>query len=158
VLSLIGDAHAAEDVVQDVFVIAVEKQSQYDGTHPLGAWLRGIARNRAHEHLRKSGKSPIVMDPDVIEQLDAAAEAHEEKAVDDEYEKARLGALATCMQRLTERTREMLGLKYQKNQRSKVIAEKLQMNITAVDMALSRARKLLSECIQERLVESRHEA
>jgi RNA polymerase sigma-70 factor, ECF subfamily len=158
VLSLIGDAHAAEDVVQDVFVIAMAKQSQYDGQHPLGAWLRGIARNRAHEHVRKSGKSPIVMDPDVIEQLDSAAEAHEGKAVDDEYEKQRLSALAICMQRLTERTREMLGLKYHENQRSRVIAEKLQMNITAVDMALSRARKLLSECIEQRLVEFRHES
>ena len=157
-LSLIGDAHAAEDLVQDVFVIAMAKQSQYDGQHPLGAWLRGIARNRAHEHLRKSGKSPIVMDPDVIEQLDAAAEAHEERTVDTEYEKVRLGALTTCLQQLTERTREMLGLKYRENLRSKIVAEKLQMNITAVDMALSRARKLLFECIEQRLVEFRHES
>jgi RNA polymerase sigma-70 factor, ECF subfamily len=145
-------------VVQDVFVIAIEKQSQYDGTHPLGAWLRGIARNRAHEYWRKCGKSPVVMDPDVIEQLDAAAEAHEERAVDTEYEKMRLSALATCLQRLTDRTREMLGLKYRENARSKIIAERLQMNITAVDMALSRARRLLFECIEERLMEFRHES
>ncbi|MBN1669388.1 MAG: hypothetical protein JXR37_00030 [Kiritimatiellae bacterium] len=45
VLSLTGDANAADDLVQQVFLVAFENRAKYDGSRPLGGWLRGIARN-----------------------------------------------------------------------------------------------------------------
>lgn len=44
-----GDRAAAEDVVQDTFVVALEKIGGFDGRSTLHTWLCGIAKNRIRE-------------------------------------------------------------------------------------------------------------
>lgn len=47
-----GDRGAAEDVVQDTFLIALEKLGSFDGRSSLHTWLCGIARNRIRKQRR----------------------------------------------------------------------------------------------------------
>lgn len=52
-----GSSWAAEEIVQDVFVMLVREPKKYDpdrGT--LGAFLYGVARNRIMKHLERSPK------------------------------------------------------------------------------------------------------
>ena len=49
-----GQAWAAEEIVQDVFMTLVREPKKYDATRgPLGAFLYGIARNRVMKHLER---------------------------------------------------------------------------------------------------------
>ena len=49
-----GQAWAAEEIVQDVFMTLVREPKKYDPTRgPLAAFLYGIARNRVMKHLER---------------------------------------------------------------------------------------------------------
>lgn len=51
---LLGDAHAAEDLVHDVFVSLPELASRFRGESTLRSFLFGIAVNRSRHHLRSA--------------------------------------------------------------------------------------------------------
>jgi len=52
-LSRVRPQHA-DDLVQDVFVIALEKLSGLRDPNTFGGWLAQITRNRATDHLRRT--------------------------------------------------------------------------------------------------------
>jgi RNA polymerase sigma-70 factor, ECF subfamily len=53
-LRMTGNAWAAEEVVQDVFMTLMREPRKYDATRgPVGAYLYGIARNRVMKHLER---------------------------------------------------------------------------------------------------------
>jgi RNA polymerase sigma-70 factor (ECF subfamily) len=53
-LRMTGNAWAAEEIVQDVFMILMRDPKKYDPTRgALGAFLYGIARNRVMKHLER---------------------------------------------------------------------------------------------------------
>jgi RNA polymerase sigma-70 factor, ECF subfamily len=53
-LRMTGNAWAAEEVVQDVFMTLMREPKKYDpGRGPVGAYLFGIARNRVMKHLER---------------------------------------------------------------------------------------------------------
>lgn len=49
---LTGDAHAAEELVQDTFVQALSCIGRYDGRSRFSTWLHGIGLNVARHHWR----------------------------------------------------------------------------------------------------------
>ena len=50
--SLGADAHLAEDLAQETFLAAYQSLNRFDEEGNLGAWLRGIARNKTLMHWR----------------------------------------------------------------------------------------------------------
>src|SRR6185369_5580433 len=74
-----GDAHRAEDLVQDVFAAAIKNAEQFDSSRSFGAWLRGIARNLLLMSYRDSRSRLLLLDPAALSRLDDAA-AHSEAA------------------------------------------------------------------------------
>jgi RNA polymerase sigma factor (sigma-70 family) len=49
-----GNAWAAEEIVQDVFMTMMREPKKYDATRgPVGAYLFGIARNRVMKHFER---------------------------------------------------------------------------------------------------------
>ncbi|HET6929158.1 MAG TPA: RNA polymerase sigma factor [Candidatus Acidoferrum sp.] len=53
-LRMTGQAWAAEEIVQDVFMTLVREPRKYDPERgPLGAFLYGVARNRVMKHLER---------------------------------------------------------------------------------------------------------
>ena len=142
---------AAEDIVQDVLMIAWRERAKFDASRPLGAWLRGIAKNAVREHWRRAKREAVVSDPAVIERLDALAAESESGWLDPDLQERRCAALRNCMQRVSHKVRQALMLKYGTRLSSKIIAERLRMQATAVDVALSRARKFLASCMEQSL-------
>jgi RNA polymerase sigma-70 factor (ECF subfamily) len=51
-LRLTGRADAAEDVVQEAFIKAMERIGSYRGEAPFGAWLKRLVANAAIDRLR----------------------------------------------------------------------------------------------------------
>ena len=51
--------HDAEDIAQEVFLIAHRKLAGLDASQPLGPWLRTVAFFLLKNHLRKIQRSPV---------------------------------------------------------------------------------------------------
>lgn len=51
----------------------------------------------------------------------------------------------------------MLTLKYQEELASKDIADRFRMKTNAVDMAMSRARRVLEDCVSRKMGQTFHE-
>jgi RNA polymerase sigma-70 factor (ECF subfamily) len=71
---LTGNAHDAEDVVQEAFLRAYQKLQQFEARANFGTWVYRIAANYAIDRLRQRQKeearrqTPEVQSPDGIEQ------------------------------------------------------------------------------------------
>jgi RNA polymerase sigma-70 factor (ECF subfamily) len=61
------DRAAAEDVVQDTFLVVLQRLSSFDGRSSLHTWLCGIAKNRIRMARRKRRPAPLA---DVLEGAD----------------------------------------------------------------------------------------
>ncbi len=156
-LASTGDRTVADDLVQEVFQQALTSQHNYDPDKPFGAWLRGIARHLLFRHYRTSKRQMLPLGDKIIEHLDAAASEAEHRFIDPDWQPSRLAALRSCMDELTERVRAMLTLKYQEELASKDIADRFRMKTNAVDMAISRARRVLEDCVSKKLEQTSHE-
>ncbi len=113
---ILSDTAAAEDVLQEVFLIVWNRAGQFDPTRGVSAitWLATIARNRAVDRLR-AGSQGIVSIDEAEQVVDTSplADHYLETAERDE----RLNA---CLSKLDERTATAIkqaffgGLTYQK--------------------------------------------
>ena len=58
---LLGDAHDAEDVLQETFRSAWTSRHLYEPSRSERAWLLGILKRRAADHWRRHGRSPAAL-------------------------------------------------------------------------------------------------
>lgn len=153
-LSVTGDLELSQDLVQEVFVRALRAAKSYDRTcGTLGAWLRGIARHVLSEHWRQAGRDPLRISDAMLAQLDERSSRAESQA-DPDHRARRLEVLHECLAKLTQRVRRMFEMKYRQRSRSQQIAVALGMNENAVNVALCRGRRILQECIEQKVRES----
>lgn len=59
---LVGDPHAAEDLVHDVFVALPGALKNFQGRGSMSAFLRGMAVNQARRHVRTAARRRAAMD------------------------------------------------------------------------------------------------
>jgi RNA polymerase sigma-70 factor (ECF subfamily) len=57
---MLGLPAEAEEVVQDVFVKAITRVEQYDGSAPVASWLFAIAANACRDRLRRTRRAGLV--------------------------------------------------------------------------------------------------
>jgi RNA polymerase sigma-70 factor (ECF subfamily) len=143
VRSLGLDEHLAEDVLQNVCIVVIEKYEQAKNWEHFGAWVRTIARFEAMNAARRQRKTAQLFDErtlDVLDQhwmqYDTAAELQERAAL-----------LQRCIERLTPYARKLLRLRYQDGMRGVDLAEAVQRKVQSVYVALSRAHKAVGECV-----------
>jgi RNA polymerase sigma-70 factor (ECF subfamily) len=82
-LRVLGDAGAAEDVLQEVFLQLWRKPQAFDAARGnLGAWLAVITRNRAIDSLRRRKPETDIEDVIVSVAPDLAADADRSRAAE----------------------------------------------------------------------------
>ena len=82
-LSLTPDAAAAEDALQETFLLAMEEAERHDPARPVLPWLAGILRLKVLEERRRNARAPRperVVPPDPVEAPELAAMDAEERA------------------------------------------------------------------------------
>jgi RNA polymerase sigma-70 factor (ECF subfamily) len=142
---VLGDATAAGDVVQDAFIRAWQRLADLREPERFGTWVCGIVRNLAIDALRRRkptdvlGVSNVVQDPErwTVNPMDEV----------DRREKSR--KVAEAIASLDEASRLVVTMRYYEDLSSKEIAERLEMTPAAVDMRLSRARKVLKAMLED---------
>ena len=136
----IGEGADAEDLTNETFARALRYRETFDASKgtPI-SWLIGIARRCVDESFKHA--RPLSDPPDR-----AAAGDLESETID------RL-TLQGALARLNERDRELLALRYGADLSARQIAQRLELNQNAVDVALHRARARLKDVLEGRAVE-----
>jgi RNA polymerase sigma-70 factor (ECF subfamily) len=129
----------SDDVVQDVWLIAVRRIRRFDPQRgPFAAWLRGIAANVLRNHLRRQSR-----------QVRPLAERCHNGSAGAEWERREQSErIAQALATLPEHYEAVLRAKYLDGQSVADIASASQESVKAVESLLTRARQAFREAYQ----------
>ena len=144
-LAATGDMNSADDLMQNVAVALWKKWPQYDPERPFRGWALGVARIEVLRWRRSIARDRIVLDVAALDQLVVAADRAADNA------ERELATLAECLEEVEGDAKEVLRLKYSVGLRARQIAEKVGKGIGAVEMILTRTRRVLRECVRRKL-------
>jgi RNA polymerase sigma-70 factor (ECF subfamily) len=146
-----GDRSAAEDVVQDTMLVALDRLRAFDGRSSLHTWLCGIAKNKIRALRRK--RRPVLVE-DLLEETDAEIDAILE-AVDREplpewvLERAETQELVgATLSSLPPDYRDVLVEKYMEGRSVADIADRRGKGSKAAESTLHRARLAFGKVFQ----------
>ena len=147
---LAGDAHQAEDVVQEACLTAYKKLDHFDENRSFPKWIRGIVRNKVLESKRSAFRRPLVEDPDVIEGMEEVYSLFD-RPEEDEGWQDRIELLRFCVEKLHPPMRDVVKLFYQAGLSLKEIAATLTVNVMTAGQRLSRSRIQIRRCVTRQL-------
>ena len=153
VFALTRDHDAAEDILQEVGVSILTEATRGGSPDNFAAWARGLARHRVADHYRRLAsrrRHEVPFD----EFADVVDRAFAEYAPTPEDHHQQLKLLRECLDGLTARVRKIIDLRYSGRQSLAEIAASLSWKTASIKVALSRARRALSDCVARKL---RHE-
>jgi RNA polymerase sigma-70 factor (ECF subfamily) len=149
--SHLREPDVVDDLVQDVFLRAFDRLGTLrDGT-AFRAWLLGIARNRALEHLRERLRSGLST-PDALDALlDRTQLAYLEGDDDEARRGLELEALRHCIRRLPPVGARLIREHYFKGRPIAAMAAEERKNEGTLRMSLLRLREALRDCVRRRV-------
>ena len=133
--AVLGHREAAEDLAQEVFVIACRDLDRLKRPDRFGAWVAGICRNQARRVLRAAGRT-------AIQPLSFDVEA---RAGRSEHE---LDVLRAALAGLKPAERELIALRYHDNLPYERIGAVLNCSTRAVNGRLIRARDKIARYLK----------
>jgi RNA polymerase sigma-70 factor (ECF subfamily) len=143
ILAILPDEHAAEDILQEVSLAAVRKLDDIDSGEHLLLWLRRAARFEALAQHRRRGKSPHVLDADVLDALESHWKRYDAvRAID------WADVLRFCLGKLTPYARQLVQLRFGQGLTGEALASAIDRKPQSAYIALSRARRALSDCLR----------
>jgi len=146
------DEQQAEDLVQDVFTVFLQRLDEFEGRSQVRTWLFGILHWKMRERRRAlqrdesydsidssfadwfDGKGHWISHPEDLERLFASKEIG--SAVDE------------CLASIPLQQREVFLLREVEGLESKEICKNLQISVTHLGVLIHRARHRLRECLQ----------
>ncbi len=150
----VKDIATAQDLMQDAFMIAMEKQQQFSGRGAIGAWLRKITVNHTLMHLRKQKHFTELLNEE------AKIAANTEKDGDIEDPKSiilsmnlEVSDLIAVIDELAEHHKAVFNLYVFEEYTHKKIAEELSISVGTSKSHLSRARKKIQQILLEKVQE-----
>ena len=148
IVSLLPDFAAAEDVLQETFLVVQRKAAEFDPGGNFIAWAFQIARFQVMKAQAQHRRAADRFSPEALEALEASAPAAP-------LEESKLAALPVCLGRLAPQARRIVDLFYEHEHKPQEIARIVSWTPEAVSVALSRARSFLRKCIEEQLTQAR---
>jgi len=131
-------ADRVDDLVQEVFVFALQRGVEDRGTAAVGAFLRGVAKNLLLRERRTAAAR---------REVELADEVWSEQGPEDD----RLDALQQCVRQLPARSRDMLERCYVQGAGRIELGEAFGMVPDGVKTTLRRVRAALRACVERRL-------
>ena len=145
VSSFLHDRGEADDALQEVALVIVERFEDWDPKRPFVGWALGIARRVVMTHLRLKYRDRQIQFSDAV---DHVAESFQRLEPQTELMK---DSLSDCLGRVRGHSRQVLSLRYTEGLELTQIAERLTMTAGNVGVLLYRARVTLRKCIDGRL-------
>ena len=146
--ALLRDWVRAEDVVQDAFIVVMNKWADFRPGTSLFLWVRQIVHFKALEAARARTMSPVEED------LLARVAASMQRGLDEEIAHRQLlrrQALQRCMSHLDAKSAGLLSGFYTESLSCETLAQSHHRSVNAVRLALSRLRKQLHDCVARQM-------
>lgn len=135
----------AEDVFQQAALTMWDHFEEFDSSTHFVAWASQIARHKALNFLTSATRRRVCFSPELIAEL----AQHEEPT--NEFQEARLRALATCRGKLRQADQQLLKQCYGGKGTIGEAAKRLRRPAGTVYDSLMRIRRTLMECIRRAL-------
>ncbi len=148
--SLLGNYAAAEDVVQEAFLVVVKKHANFDEGTSLLAWCRSIVRIEVLRAKDRYHRERSLVERVLDDAIDATFDEFQVSRSRDESDQRR-DALEHCVERLSERGKRVLQARVADDLGYPQIGERLGMSVEAVRKALFRAKKQVRDCVESKL-------
>ncbi|MDF1816636.1 MAG: sigma-70 family RNA polymerase sigma factor [Verrucomicrobiales bacterium] len=145
VRGMVPSWHDAEEVVQEVALVAWRKFDEFEIGTSFINWVCTIARFKSLAHLRKTSRDRLSFQSDLIEIM--AEEGIEEV----ELRKREHDALEKCLTRLPAKQRDLVNLAYTPGISIKSEAERVGIKPGTFYMRLNRIRAVLHDCINREI-------
>lgn len=145
ILALVPQWSEAEDLLQETTMTLWSKFDTFESGTDFAAWALCIARYRVMNHRRKKRHQRVQFSDEVLEAIDerVRSTAMELDALRD--------ALGSCLRKLPDRDRELIGLRYEGDATPKSVAKHLGRSVDAVYKALNRIHVQLLYCMRRTL-------
>jgi len=150
ILALVGDHHAAGDVLQETNIVLWEKAEQAMAADNFSAWAARVAHFQVLAWRQKVGRDRLVFDEKILNILAKHGEALSEQT------DQRQQALSECLAGLTDTSRQLIQRRYSFGESARQIAEQVGRSVAAVNQHLYRTRVELLRCIETKLQRERH--
>ena len=145
ILKRLADRDQTLEVLQRTNLVIWQKATDYRPGTSFEAWTFTIARFQLMAWRKNRSRNRLVFSDTAYEQIDRKTEQSE--VVDD----ARVDVLKDCVKQLNVDESKLLEQRYQEDLPLATIASTMNMSIDAIGMRLSRIRKKLGQCIQQKL-------
>ena len=150
VYALVKQRDQAEELFQEIVLQICAAFPNYDQHRPFLAWARGVAKNLILKRWEKNRRDALFLRPATIEALD---QVFEEKGGETQVFEKR--ALKRCIEDLSPRSQQILGLRYGAGFKLSEIAHRMDCRQGAVNKSLFRIRQALYQCLKRQLVKGR---
>jgi len=146
----VRDKEVVDDLAQETFLSAYLSLATFEDGRPVGAWLMGIARNRALRYLR-SEKQRRAREQNALQ---AALSGWWADLIESEVSGTREGeisALQSCIEKLPQHSGSMVREYYFKGKTAGDLAREGGKTEVSVWVTMQRIRQALRECVEHRL-------
>lgn len=147
----VRDDGAAEEILNDTFMIAFQKSEQYNSTSAFKTWLCGIAKNVCGTWMRKQNtqiaRSTVEIDEEIFDNLpdpDWDIVARLESQEMDEI-------LRECIDRLPMSHKEAFFWTWFEEEPIEVVAQRLECPAGTIKSRLFNARAKIADCVKNAL-------
>lgn len=145
ILSIVRDAHLAEDTLQDVTLVIARSWAGFDPSQSFERWARGIAWRVALANLRKFRRPTLELDENVLEQIGAELDQLGDEAELEE----RKQALQHCLDQLSDANRALIRERYFNERSYADLAKRTGRSLGALYVAFARIHAALARCVEQ---------
>lgn len=147
-LRVVGQADAAEDVLQESFLSIWRSAADYRASlSPPMAWMGLIVRSRALDSLRRKVASRSHLTQELDEHLADTLEASGPTPLDTTQASEQAWALHQCLGKLDHKQREVVNLAYVRDLSHSELATQLQLPLGTVKTWIRRGLDQLRLCM-----------
>ena len=149
--SLVRDSNIAEDIYQEACLTVLDKleTETFNDKKHFQAWVMNVVKNKARNLLKKEKYIRYVPSPSLMAAIEEVYNTGTgDKGADDVSR--RIKWLRSCMEKLTSAQRKLIDLHYGRNFRMKEIGDRIGKKASAVQVRVSRIRRILFKCIEVR--------
>jgi len=145
VLSLVPHPLDAEEILQETNLIIWKKKDLFEPGSNFYAWASRIAHYEVLKYRDRKGRNKLQFSQEFVQQVS------EEIENSGELWEPKRQALMVCLQKLRDKDREIIQLRYAPGNNGKNVAETLGRPVNSVYQSLSRIRQTLLKCIRRQL-------
>lgn len=137
-----------DDISQEVFITAYKRLHTFRRGEDVGAWLRGIARNKLLNYYRSSSRRNNAVTRFRTQVVEIVGEELEDSSKADKAEQIEM--LMRCIGKLPERMRRVVHSSLEGG-KPQELAEEMQTSVGAIYNLQYRANQALRQCMTKEL-------